>query len=106
MTNQWKQYAKEVTDIVEFLAGKEEVPDAVRSKAFLPAIRALKSNEPNELQAGAKDDGAGRPTDFELRSSWICGEWVLAVPQKVVISQLRYDHGLFPHLICATDLVI
>ena len=104
--NQWKYYAKEVVDIVEFLAGKQEVPDAVQSKAFLPAIRALKSNDSNEHQKCAKDDGAGRPTDSELRSSWICGEWVLAAPQQVIISPLCYDHGLFPHLICATDLVI
>ena len=106
MTNQWKQYAKEVTDIVEFLAGQEEVSDAVQSKAFLPAILALKSNEPNELQAGAKDDEAGRCIESELRPSWIRGEWVLAAPQQVIISPSRYDHGLFPHLICATDLVI
>ena len=105
MTNQWKQYAKEVTDIVEFLAGKE-VPDAARSKAFLPAIRTLKSNDPNEPQKGAKDDGASRPIESELRSSWICGEWVLAAPQQVIVSPVCYDHGLFPHLICATDLVI
>ena len=59
MMNQWKYYAKEVVDIVEFLAGKE-VPDAVRSKAFLPAIRALKSNDPNEHQKCAKDDGKGQ----------------------------------------------
>ena len=107
MMTLWKHYASEVAKIVEFLNGIDEVPDAVRRKKFLPAIRATESKDLEERHKGeASQNGNGTdPQESEQKSSWIRGDWTLAAPQQVVISPLRYDPGLFPHIIRAHDLV-
>ena len=104
MMTEWEYYAKEVTTIVEFLNGLVEVPDPVRSKKFLPAIRAIENKDLKERHKGGASQN-GSPRESEEKSFWISGDWTLAAPQQVVISPLRYDPGLFPHLIRAHDLV-
>ena len=106
MTDLWQHYTSEVKEIVEFFSGMDEVPGAVRTKEFLPAIRALESKDLNERQkVTSQNERAGRPGEPQLKSSWISGEWTMAEPQQIVISPLHYDPGLFPHLVCAHDLV-